>query len=410
MHINGFGQWGARIVLSLASISYCFQTCSGATSTLTASSATASPGSTALISLSFTSGSGTAAALQWTLNLPAFVSSFTVQPGPAASVAGKTLSCNGRVCLVAGVNANAIGNGVVATVTATIAGNASGSSSVQLTNIVEAELNGSAGSITAIPGSLTISNPAGVAVSMTPSTATLSSGQTAQFSATVTGSSNTAVTWSLNPPVGSLNAGLYTAPASITSTQTVTVTATSAADSTKSASAVVTLTPPSVSSAPTGISIWPSSATPAMLFPSSLPVELGVKFRSDVAGVITGIRFYKAAGDASAHTGSLWSSDGSLLATGAFTNETASGWQQLTFSTPVAISANTTYIASYHTSGTFAVDVGYFQTHGFDNAPLHALQAGVDGSNGVFLYGPGGQFPSSGSGGQNYWVDVVFMY
>lgn len=405
MHTNCFGQWGVRIALSLFSISYCFQTCSGATSSLAASPVAVAPGSTASISLLFSSGSGAAAALQWTLNLPASVTSFTVQPGPATSAAGKTLSCSGRACLIAGLNANAIGNGVVATITATIASNASGSSSVQLTNIVEAELDGSAGSITGVPGSLTISGSAGVAVSITPSTATLSNGQTAQFSATVTGSSNTAVTWSLNPPVGSLNAGVYTAPASIGSAQTVTVTATSVADTSKSASAIVTLTPSSSGS--TGMSIWPASATPAAFMPTYMPIELGVKFRSDVAGVITGIRFYKAPGDNSQHTGSLWSSGGALLATGAFTNETASGWQQLTFSTPVAINANTTYIASYHTSG-FGIDAGYFRTHGFDNGPLHALQNGVDGANGVYLYGPDEQFPSSPSDSNNYWVDVIF--
>ena len=55
---------------------------------------------------------------------------------------------------------------------------------------------------------------------------------------------------------------------------------------------------------------------------------------------------------------------------------------------PVAISANTTYVASYHTSsGGYAGTAGYFSTSGHHNAPLHALQNGVDGPNGVFRYG-----------------------
>jgi hypothetical protein len=58
----------------------------------------------------------------------------------------------------------------------------------------------------------------------------------------VLGTSNTAVTWSINPPVGTMSsAGLYTAPSSILTSQTVTVTAQSAADPTKSASGVVSL-------------------------------------------------------------------------------------------------------------------------------------------------------------------------
>ena len=75
----------------------------------------------------------------------------------------------------------------------------------------------------------------------------------------------------------------------------------------------------------------------------------------------------------------------------------------------MAISANTTYVASYHSSGVFAIDFDYFQAHGADNAPLHALQSGVDGPNGVFTYSPGGQFPTSGYG-HNYWVDIVFQH
>jgi hypothetical protein len=86
----------------------------------------------------------------------------------------------------------------------------------------------------------------------------LGASQTRQFTASVSGSSNTAVSWSVSPAVGSISSsGLYTAPASITSAQTVTVKATSAADSSKSATASVTLSPPVVP-APEGLfAYWP---------------------------------------------------------------------------------------------------------------------------------------------------------
>ena len=67
----------------------------------------------------------------------------------------------------------------------------------------------------------------------------------------------------------------------------------------------------------------------------------GVKFTASVNGVVTGVRFYKAAANTGAHVGSLWSSSGTLLASGTFTNETASGWQTLTFSSPVTVTAGT---------------------------------------------------------------------
>ncbi len=49
------------------------------------------------------------------------------------------------------------------------------------------------------------------------------------------------------------------------------------------------------------------------------------------------------------------------------------------------------------------------QTAGVDNPPLHALQDGVDGANGVYHYGAGGVYPTTTFGSSNYLVDVVFM-
>ena len=53
---------------------------------------------------------------------------------------------------------------------------------------------------------------------------------------------------------------------------------------------------------------------------------------------------------------------GTKLATGTFTNESTQGWEQLNFATPVAVTAGTTYVASYydpngHYSVTRAVSV-----------------------------------------------------
>src|SRR3989442_1119612 len=44
---------------------------------------------------------------------------------------------------------------------------------------------------------------------------------------------------------------------------------------------------------------------------------------------------------------------------------------------------------------------------GVDNAPLHALATGVDGVNGVYVYGASA-FPTQTFNAANYWVDVVF--
>jgi hypothetical protein len=121
------------------------------------------------------------------------------------------------------------------------------------------------------------------------------------------------------------------------------------------------------------------------------------------------VRFYKGSGNSGTHLGHLWSSTGTLLGTATFSGESATGWQSATLASPVAISANTTYVVSYYApSGHYAGDGGYFASTGVDRAPLHALRDGTDGANGVYRYGSGGGFPSSTWDSTNYWVDVVF--
>jgi hypothetical protein len=135
-----------------------------------------------------------------------------------------------------------------------------------------------------------------------------------------------------------------------------------------------------------------------------------MKFRSDTAGFITGIKFYKGSLNTGVHTGELWSSSGTLLATATFTNESASGWQQVNFSSSVAIAANTTYIVSYHTTAAYvAMVANAFTSSAWNNSQLHALENGTDGNNSVYHYGSASAFPTSYNGqAPSYAVDVVY--
>jgi hypothetical protein len=159
----------------------------------------------------------------------------------------------------------------------------------------------------------------------------------------------------------------------------------------------------------TTLSIWSATVVPGI--PSSndpQAVELGVKFRSDSATTITGVRFYKGTSNTGTHTGSLWSSAGTRLATVTFSNETATGWQTANFATPVSISANTTYIVSYFAPNShYAYNSGYFASAPVNSGRLHALQNGTDGGNGVYRYGSASGFPNQSNLSANYWVDVV---
>jgi len=137
-------------------------------------------------------------------------------------------------------------------------------------------------------------------------------------------------------------------------------------------------------------------------------LEVGVRFKSDVDGFISGVRYYKSAANIGAHLGKLYTNTGEPKASDAFTGETASGWQEVTFTTPVAITHGIPYVASvWMPAGHYAYGPGFFAAGGVDRAPIHLLQDGVDGANGVYNYFSQG-FPTSTSGSANYWVDVVF--
>ena len=167
-------------------------------------------------------------------------------------------------------------------------------------------------------------------------------------------------------------------------------------------------------------SIWGTSTSPKTADsgdPAS--IEVGVKFKSDTYGFISGIRFYKASTNTGTHIGNLWTSTGQLLASATFTGESGSGWQQVNFAQPVPVNKNTTYVASYFApKGHYSQDGDYFYTTppmgpaptitNVDSPPLHALRNTNGVVNGVFSYAGSSTFPTSSANAANYWVDPVF--
>ncbi len=158
----------------------------------------------------------------------------------------------------------------------------------------------------------------------------------------------------------------------------------------------------------TATSIWSNSYVPNENAYSYGNYEVGVKFTSSVGGEVTGVRFYKQTWMGGyLHVGHLWSSTGALLATATFTSESAYGWQQVSFASPVAIQANTEYVVSFSTGGGyFGVTTGFFNSGGVTNGTLEALPSSVLGGDGV--YNRGGAFPDVNGGGMNFWADVAF--
>ncbi len=264
--------------------------------------------------------------------------------------------------------ANSIAVCPYSTTTACMSGNAPNSYEVPVHSVMLTGTPTGGGSAATIPIALQ-----GVAVGLNaPEISMMSGNYSYQIPSWVSGTTNQSVTWSLVSGPGSVTAGgVYTPPRAVVSH---------------------------------GI--------------NSPGVELGTKFYADENGYIQGLRFYKGPADTGTHTGSLWRcsnqtcSAGTLLASGTYSGESASGWQTLTFGSAVAITANTVYVTSYHTTGTYDGGLDFWLTGGVDNGDLHApadaAAGGVDGPNSVYTVGTGGTFPSNGNYATVYWSDVIF--
>ena len=156
--------------------------------------------------------------------------------------------------------------------------------------------------------------------------------------------------------------------------------------------------------------IWPSSAQPGIASSSDAgAVELGLRLRADIAGWISGVRFYKGAGNGGTHVGSLWSNSGTLpgardvhrrerlrLAAGQL-RRTCAGLR----------GDDVRGVVLPHQRPLRGQRLGVRRA-GVDASLLHALRDGLDGASGVYRYSSQPTFPDQTFQSSNYWVDVVF--
>lgn len=167
------------------------------------------------------------------------------------------------------------------------------------------------------------------------------------------------------------------------------------------------------------VSLWGNIPTTGTTSTNEGPVNLGLTFKSDVAGQVSGVKFYNPAGGNAGGNdiGKLWECNsancnpalgGTELASVNFPADTTEGWKTASFSEPVQIQADKYYMVTYFTS------TGYFRAHAFyflgndqHSAPLHAMN--IDTTvNGTYALGEAA-FPSETYQARNYWVDVMFQ-
>jgi Domain of unknown function (DUF4082)/Bacterial Ig-like domain len=130
--------------------------------------------------------------------------------------------------------------------------------------------------------------------------------------------------------------------------------------------------------------------------------ELGVKIRVDQPLTLRSIRFYKGVGETGSHIGTVWTANGFVLASVAFSNESAAGWQQQSLASPLQLQPNTTYVVSVNANSRYAVTQSGLASQ-VSNGPLHTV---ADGLNGVFN-ATIGAFPNQSYISSNYFVDAV---
>jgi lysophospholipase L1-like esterase len=182
--------------------------------------------------------------------------------------------------------------------------------------------------------------------------------------------------------------------------------------------------PPPLSARSCPCSIWGAGDAPSVPnLASTTAAEVGVKFRTERDGFITAVRFYKAP-NAGSYTVSLWEAiadsttytdnsttiSGTLLSQGTATSGSNSGWQEVSFGTPVHVSANKLYFASYYAPSGYYADSSYFRDHEILHSPLRLpSQGAVDGNGFINSNGAGLPWLPSPQNDTNYWVDVVFF-
>ncbi len=194
-----------------------------------------------------------------------------------------------------------------------------------------------------------------------------------------------------------------TQPLANSTTYTVTVTAESASGANMAAPAQWSFT--SAAAAPAAGScpctLFTDSDAPAATTSESDQVQLGVAFKPNRGGVVTGVRFYKGEDNTGTHTVSLSKTDGTRLATATMGSESTSGWQEASFDASVTVTANTTYIASYTApNGNYSYTSGGLATP-VVRGPLSSVSNG-----GRYTYGSGAPLSTSST---NYFVDPVFI-
>lgn len=236
-----------------------------------------------------------------------------------------------------------------------------------------------------------------VAVSVSPTAASVQVSQSQQFTANVSGTANTAVTWSVsgiaggNSTVGTVDSsGFYTAPSRVPG-PSITVTADSVAQPAVSASAAVILMPPP----PVTVTISPNSVSLQLGQTEQFSAAVsgtgntavnwlvnGAIGGSPAAGMITPNGLYTT--PSSVPTGSVTVSAQSVYDSASYANASVALTQPVAHQVSLSWSASASTVAGYYVYRSMQAGTGYARI----NPTLDTATVYIDGkvSSGQYFY------------------------
>lgn len=159
---------------------------------------------------------------------------------------------------------------------------------------------------------------------------------------------------------------------------------------------------PTMASAAEPVGIIAADAVPEVLVaPEQAPIELGITFSPASSGVLSGVRFYQNAVNSGVTSASVWSANGTRLATVAVSPWAPVGWR--TIPVDVDLQAGRTYTVSvFDSNSRFPV-----------TTKVHDRAATVNGIStakdaGAYRYAAASAFPSERADGYSFMIDVAF--
>lgn len=154
-------------------------------------------------------------------------------------------------------------------------------------------------------------------------------------------------------------------------------------------------------------SLWGDAQVAAISSVNTGAHELGIRFSSDVDGMVFAVKFFKNHDGAGTYPVRVWDDSGKELAQGSVSVAAARrGWVRANLRSPVPIVRGRIYTASYQVRGPFASKASSLKaSDAVYSNPLK--ERGSAYAKGPFAPGQA-IFPGIENPGMNYWVDIAF--